>query len=83
MSDVSMTVVILTYNEEKHIERCIRSLRLVASKIHVVDSFSTDRTVKLAKSLGAEVMQRAFVNHAEQFQWALDNAHGCGRVPGA
>jgi glycosyltransferase involved in cell wall biosynthesis len=73
MSDVSMTVVILTYNEEKHIERCIRSLRLVASKIHVVDSFSTDRTVKLAKSLGAEVMQRAFVNHAEQFQWALDN----------
>jgi len=54
MADV--TVVILTYNEELHIERCIRSVQLVAEKIIVVDSFSTDRTVELARALGAEVV---------------------------
>ena len=72
---LSLTVVILTYNEEIHIERCIRSLLPVVSKIFVVDSYSTDRTVEIAKSLGAEVVQRKWKNYAEQFQWGLDS---CG-----
>ncbi len=74
MSD--LTVIILTYNEEKHIERCIRSLKPFAKKIVLVDSFSTDRTVEIADSLGAEVLQNRWPgNHAIQFQWGLDNAH--------
>jgi glycosyltransferase involved in cell wall biosynthesis len=68
----SITAIILSYNEEIHIERCIERLRLLAQRILVVDSFSTDRTVALARGLGAEVHQRRFVNQAEQFQWALD-----------
>lgn len=71
----NLTVVILTYNEEIHIERCIRSLFPIASKIFIVDSFSTDRTVEIAKSLGAVVEQRKWENYADQFQWGLDN---CG-----
>ena len=70
-----LTVVILTHNEEIHIERCIRSLLLIAAKIFIVDSFSTDNTVEIAKSLGAEVKQRKWKNYADQFQWGLDN---CG-----
>ncbi len=71
----SLTVVILTYNEEIHIERCIHSVRPIAEKVFVVDSYSTDRTVELANALGAEVVQRKWKNYADQFQWGLDN---CG-----
>lgn len=71
MSDLS--VIILTFNEEKHLERCIRSLLSVTDKIFVVDSFSTDNTIEIAKKLGAQVYQNAYVNHAIQFQWGLDH----------
>jgi len=69
----SLTVIILTYNEELHLERCIRSLQPVAERIIVVDSFSTDRTLEIAQALGAEVFRNPFVHQAQQFQWALDN----------
>jgi len=65
-------VIILTYNEEQHIVRAIRSVSPFARAIYVVDSFSTDRTVELAAANGAMVFQHKFVNQAKQFQWALD-----------
>lgn len=71
MSDLS--VIILTYNEEKHINRCIKSLQMVTNNIFVIDSFSTDNTVEICKSLGANIYQRAWINYADQFQWGLDN----------
>jgi glycosyltransferase involved in cell wall biosynthesis len=70
---LSITVIILTLNEEIHIERCIASVASFVQRIVVVDSFSSDRTVEIAKRLGAEVTQRAFKHQADQFQWALDN----------
>ena len=69
-----LTVVILTYNEERHIARCLNSIRSIATDIVVVDSFSTDRTLAIAEELGARVLQRKFVNYAQQFQWALDHS---------
>lgn len=69
----NLTVLILTLDEEKHIERCLRSAFQVAQQIFVVDSFSTDKTVKIAESLGAQVWQHEFKNHATQLAWALDN----------
>ncbi len=68
-----LTVIILTFNEEKHIERCLKSAFQVASQVFVVDSFSTDRTVSIAESLGARVWQHEFTNHAAQLAWALEN----------
>jgi glycosyltransferase involved in cell wall biosynthesis len=68
-----ITVIVLTFNEEIHIERCLASVADLVEHMIVVDSFSTDRTVEIAKRLGAEIHQRAFTNQAEQFQWALDN----------
>ena len=66
-----LTVIILTYNEEMHIERCIRSVRGIAEKIIVVDSFSTDSTIQIAKREGVEIHQHVFINQADQFNWAL------------
>lgn len=71
---VSLTTIILTHNEERHIERAIRSVEAFCREVVVVDSFSTDRTVEIAKSLGAAVLQNPFVHQAQQFQWALDHA---------
>src|SRR5450759_3085725 len=68
-----LTIIILTYNEEKHIERCLRNAFQVARRVFVVDSFSTDKTVANAQSLGAQVWQHEFKNHAAQLAWALEN----------
>lgn len=69
----SLAVLILTYNESMHISRALESVKRISSEIIVVDSFSTDSTVALAERYGAKVVQRAFKNQADQFQWALDN----------
>lgn len=70
---MSIAAIILTKNEELHIERCIASLKGVCDEVFVVDSFSTDRTVEIAKKLGAQVFQNAWKNYATQFNWALAN----------
>ena len=72
MLDIS--VIILTYNEEIHIRRCLENVKQFASKVYVVDCFSIDRTAQIAKELGAEVIEHEWPgNQAEQFNWALDN----------
>lgn len=69
----SVAVVILTFNEELHLERAINSVGAFASCVYVVDSYSTDRTQEIARQFGAKFVQRVFINQAEQFNWALDN----------
>jgi len=66
-------VIILTKNEEKHIERCIKSLQTIANHIFLVDSGSTDNTKEIAESLGAKVYEHPWINYATQFQWGLEN----------
>jgi glycosyltransferase involved in cell wall biosynthesis len=73
MQDI--TVIILTYNETKHIERCIKSLKFLVKRIVIVDSFSSDNTLELCKELGADIYQNKWINYAKQFQWALDNCN--------
>jgi len=65
--------IILTYNEERHLKRCIESLRDLVTQVLVVDCFSSDRTVEIARGHGARVIQNAWVNHAYQFNWALNH----------
>ncbi|MCI0467514.1 MAG: glycosyltransferase family 2 protein [Beijerinckiaceae bacterium] len=68
----SLTAIVLTFNEDMHIERCVRSARQIAARVCIVDSFSTDRTREVAAALGAEIHTHAFKNYADQFQWALE-----------
>ena len=68
-----VAVIILTKNEELHLERALKSIASFASEIFVVDSFSSDRTVEIAETNNAIVLQNPFVNQAVQFNWALDN----------
>jgi glycosyltransferase involved in cell wall biosynthesis len=66
-----ISVVIITYNEEKNIERCLDSVRDVADEIVVLDSFSTDRTEEICKSRGVKFFQHKFDGHIEQKNRAI------------
>ncbi len=68
---VKLSVVIITYNEERNIERCIRSVREIADEIVVVDSFSTDKTEQLCTQFGVRFIQHAFDGYVEQKNFAL------------
>lgn len=70
---LNITTIILTYNEEKHIRRCIENVKRISKIIYVIDSFSTDRTCEIANECGVIVLKNKYVNQAQQFQWALDN----------
>lgn len=72
----AVTAIILTLNEEGNIAECIRTASW-ADEVLVLDSGSTDRTVEIARSLGAEVRFREFTNYAEQRNAAL----GMARTP--
>lgn len=68
---MKLVAIILTLNEEQHLERCIASLKGLADQIIVADSFSSDATLTIARAHGARVIQREWVNYATQFNWAL------------
>ena len=70
---MDLTVIILTYNEERHIERALSSVSAIASQVFIVDSGSTDRTVEISEKLGAFIFNNKFINQAKQFEWALEN----------
>lgn len=71
--DSKISFLILTYNEELHIERCLRSVLPFACEVWVIDSFSTDNTLAIAERLGAKVVKHAFENQAQQFNWAISH----------
>jgi glycosyltransferase involved in cell wall biosynthesis len=73
-TEVNIAIIILTYNESVHLPRALEHIRGFARQIFVIDSFSSDNTVELAKAAGATVLQHPFQNQARQFNWALDHA---------
>lgn len=72
---LDLSVIILTYNEEIHIRRCIENVRDIAKNIFIVDSYSTDKTVDIALEYEqVSVLQNKWENnHAIQFNWALNH----------
>ncbi len=73
---MKLSTTIITLNEEKDLPRCLESVRDISDQIVVVDCGSTDNTVKIAKSFGAEVYTRVFDNYADQKNFAIKKADG-------
>ncbi|HEX2959140.1 MAG TPA: glycosyltransferase [Chitinispirillaceae bacterium] len=69
-----ISVVIITFDEEQNIERCLRSVARVADEIIVVDSYSTDRTEEIARKFNITFVQHPFDGHIEQKNYALSLA---------
>ncbi|MBQ20113.1 MAG: glycosyl transferase [Flavobacteriales bacterium] len=70
-----ISVVIITYNEERNIARCIQSVLPIADEIIVVDSFSTDNTEKICSEYKVTFIQHPFEGHIEQKNYALAQAN--------
>jgi len=68
-----LSLVILTYNEELNLSACLESVQGLPYEIFVVDSGSTDGTVKIAQDLGCQVVYHAFETQAQQLNWALEH----------
>jgi glycosyltransferase involved in cell wall biosynthesis len=71
---IKLSAVIITFNEERNIVRCIDSLQEIVDEIVVVDSFSTDKTIELCQSKGVRVIQNKFEGHIQQKNFALQQA---------
>ncbi|TRZ64527.1 MAG: glycosyltransferase family 2 protein [Spirochaetia bacterium] len=70
---MSLSVIILTYNEELNLEKCLKSVAGLTTEVFIVDSYSKDKTLEIAKKYGAKIVKHPFENQAKQFNWALDN----------
>ncbi len=72
----SLSVVVLTRDEERNLPRCLASVAGLADQVVVVDSGSTDRTLAIARAAGAEVVEREFPGWIAQYQFAFEQARG-------
>ena len=71
---IKISAVVITFNEEKNIGRCLKSLSVVADEIIVIDSFSTDRTELICNSFGVKFIKNPFNGHIEQKNFAIQQA---------
>lgn len=74
-NSIKLSAVVITYNEEDKIGRCLDSLIGIADEIIVVDSLSTDRTVEICKSKGATLINQPFLGYIEQKNFALEKSN--------
>lgn len=72
--EVKISVVVITFNEEKNIGRCLDSVAEVADDIVVVDSYSTDQTEQICKAKGVRFISHTFFSHIAQKNWAITQA---------
>ena len=70
----NVTAIILTNNEEMHLERCILSLKKIIKRIVVIDSLSTDKTHEILKNHNIEFFQKEWVNYSSQLNWGIEKA---------
>ena len=73
-TEVNLALIILTYHEAIHLPPALATVAGLAREVFVIDSFSTDDTVEIAREHGVVVLQHPFRNYAQQFEWALANA---------
>ncbi|WP_231490292.1 glycosyltransferase family 2 protein [Pedobacter sp. Leaf170] len=69
----NFSFIILTFNEEIHLPRLLNSIIALGAQIYILDSGSTDNTVQIANDYKAEVKTNAFINHPQQWDFALKN----------
>ena len=71
----TLTVIVPTFNEEDHIRGCLESVKW-ADDLFVVDSFSSDATLAIAREYTGHIVQHEYVNSATQKNWAIPQAKG-------
>jgi len=73
MKKLPITAIVLTYNEERNLEKCLASINNYVNEIIIVDSISNDKTELISRNYTNKFYQNKFINQAKQFIWAIDN----------
>ena len=69
-----ITAVVLTFNEELHLKRCLENLSKICERVVIVDSYSTDNTKEIAMTYPfVDFYEHKWLNYSSQFNWALEN----------
>jgi len=71
LSSTPFSIIILTFNEEIHLPRLLKSVQPLNAATYILDSGSTDKTLEIASDFGCEVKNNAFINHPKQWDAAL------------
>tara|TARA_X000000368_G_C23037390_1_gene715184 strand:+ start:233 stop:1090 length:858 start_codon:yes stop_codon:yes gene_type:complete len=70
---LSLTVIMITYNEEHNMEKVLKNLKGWAKEVIVLDSYSTDKTLNIARKFKAKIFKRKFKNFSDQWNFAVKN----------
>jgi glycosyltransferase involved in cell wall biosynthesis len=70
---MGISVLILTFNSEKNITSTLEAALKVSDDIHVIDSYSTDKTLEICESYSVHIVQHDFINYGAQRNWAMAN----------
>lgn len=71
---IPITAIVMTKNEKVNLEACLASVASKVERIVIVDSYSTDETLEIARKYTDQILQNPWVNYAKQFNWSLANA---------
>ena len=75
MSKIPITAIVLTFNEERNLPACLESVAPFIDEIIIVDCFSTDKTLDIARKYTDKIFQNKWVNYATQYIWAMNNTN--------
>ncbi len=73
MQKLPISLIILTYNEELNLDKCLSSAKGFVNEIIILDSYSDDRTLEIASKYTKRIYKNEFITHAKQWKWSLDN----------
>ena len=69
-----ITFALITLNEEKNLERCIKSFIDISNSIVLLDSYSSDKTIEIARRYNAQILQNKFKNFGDQWNYLINNS---------
>lgn len=70
---MSISVIILTFNSENNITSTLEAATKVSDDIHIVDSYSTDKTLEICERYSVNIVKHEFLSYGAQRNWAMDN----------
>lgn len=71
---MKISIVIITFNEENNIERCLKSVQEIADEVIIVDSYSTDKTKDIISKYNVKFFEQKFLGHIEQKNFAMEKS---------
>lgn len=68
-----VSAIVMTLNEKLNLQACLESVNTTVDEIIIVDCFSTDNTIEIAKKYANKIYQNKWVNYSQQYNWAINN----------